>query len=467
MGSSSRWAQRVIWLIVIAAVLRALVWVVALPPWQGPDEGAHYSYVERIATEHSIPPLARGEPDRFSDATDRSAAATGFIAGLTRQQLRLLRRDITTFPPEPRGLSQHSDGSLLTGGYPPEYYLLGTVAYETPGLHNATGRLYAVRIVSALLGGLAALLIFRLLLAAGVPELLSVLGTAGFVQLPMFTQSSAIVNPDILLSVTLAGLTGALLRARTDMTRRRLLFVLLWMALAALAKPIGGPSALVLAIALLGLGPAGTTWARRALVGGGIAATLGVAYVGEAIVANFSVRGTYTTIGLVRYSLSYLWQFYLPRLWFMQSGAYEGHDYLPSWWVWIETSVGRFAWLTIPMSQWWYRLAFWTLVVAVGIAAAGFVRHRSRDVRVAGALLVAVLGYVLLLHMAEILLVINDGGLLLQGRYLLPIVPLLLAVLMLGLARMGRLGVATAAVLLGVTFVISVQGLTDTLVFFG
>jgi hypothetical protein len=74
---------------------------------------------------------------------------------------------------------------------------------------------------------------------------------------------------------------------------------------------------------------------------------------------------------------------------------------------------------------------------------------------------------VLLLHMAEILLVINNGGLLLQGRYLLPIVPLFEAVLLLGLARLGRLGVATAAVLLGVTFVLSIQGLTDTLVFFG
>jgi hypothetical protein len=88
-------------------------------------------------------------------------------------------------------------------------------------------------------------------------------------------------------------------------------------------------------------------------------------------------------------------------------------------------------------------------------------------VHVAGELMVAALAYVLLLHMAEVLLLINNGGLLLQGRYLLPIVPLLLAVLLLGLARLGRLGVATAGVLVGVTFVISIQGLTDTMVFFG
>ena len=98
------------------------------------------------------------------------------------------------------------------------------------------------------------------------------------------------------------------------------------------------------------------------------------------------------------------------------------------------------------MSQWWYRLAFWTLLVAAVIAAVGFVRAPRRGACASPApLLVAVLGYVLLLHMAEVLLVINNGGLLLQGRYLLPIVPLLEAVLLLGLARLGRVGVATAA----------------------
>jgi hypothetical protein len=170
---------------------------------------------------------------------------------------------------------------------------------------------------------------------------------------------------------------------------------------------------------------------------------------------------------MIRYSLSYLWQFYLPRLSFMTPGPYKGHDYLPSWWVWIETTVGRFAWLTVPMSQWWYRLGFWTLLLAIVLAVVGYVRHRSADARVVGALLVATLGYLLLLHMAEVLLVINDGGLLLQGRYLLPIIPLLLAVLLLGLARLGRAGVAMAGVLVGVTFAISLAGLSDTLVFFG
>ena len=73
----------------------------------------------------------------------------------------------------------------------------------------------------------------------------------------------------------------------------------------------------------------------------------------------------------------------------------------------------------------------------------------------------------LLLHLSEVLLAIGNGGLLLQGRYLLPVVPLLEAVLLLGLARLGRIGLVTAAGLVVVTFVISVQAVESTLVFFG
>ena len=106
MGSSSRWARRAIWLIALATVLRALVWVVALPPWQGPDEGAHYSYVERIAVEHSIPPLSHHRATTASRTPiSQSTASTDYIGLLTREQLRLLRRDMTVSRPS-RGTSR-------------------------------------------------------------------------------------------------------------------------------------------------------------------------------------------------------------------------------------------------------------------------------------------------------------------------------------------------------------------------
>jgi Predicted membrane protein (DUF2142) len=251
------------------------------------------------------------------------------------------------------------------------------------------------------------------------------------------------------------------MRARIDLTRRRLVFVILWGLLTALSKPVGPPTAIILAVALLGFGVTGTSWRRRGAVFALLAAFL-------AALAAYGRPAGIGPLTLVRYGISYLWQFYLPALPFMAPGPYVGrYGSLPSWWVWINTGVGRFGWLTTPLPSWAYNLALLTLALAAAVAAFGFARRARREVPVAAALLVAALGYVLLLHLSEVLLAIGNGGLLLQGRYLLPVVPLLEAVLLLGLARLGRVGLAVSGALVVVTFVLSVQAVESTLVFFG
>ena len=462
MGPSGRGVRVAVWLVAAATVLRALVWIVALPPWQGPDEPSHYSYVERIVVRHSIPPLARGEPDRFSTANQTSANSTGSDPYRFHWPVRPLRRDMGGFPSEPQGLSGDSSGPLNTSLYPPGYYALGALATEVPGLHaTATARLYAIRVVSALLGGLATILIFRLLLAAGVPDLLSLLGTVAFVQLPMFTQSTAIANPDILLSVGIVGLTASLLRARGVPTRRRLAFVLFWAVVTALSKPVGAPTALLLMAILLGVGPDQTSWRRRSAVAAAVAAVLAVVVAAQYPAGGASVRS-------IRIAASYVWQFYLPRLPGQIPGPYAVSPELASWSVWVRGTVGNFGWLTTRLPDWAYQLSFGLLIAGAVVAAAGFALRRLPSARVAGALLAAAISYVALLHLSEILLLLaGNNPLLLQGRYLLPIIPLFEAALLLGLARMGRLGLTIGWALAAMTFVLSVQGLDSVLVYFG
>jgi hypothetical protein len=237
--------------------------------------------------------------------------------------------------------------------------------------------------------------------------------------------------------------------------------VVLWGVLTALAKPVGGPTAIILTTALMGLGVAGSSWRRRAVVAGVLVAFF-------AALAAYGRPAGIGPLTLVRYGISYLWQFYLPKLPFQVPGPYVGrYAQLPSWWVWIETGIGRFGWLTTPMPSWAYQLGAYTLLAISVVAIFGFARRPRREAPVAAALLVAAFGYVLLLHLSEILLVIGNGGLLLQGRYLLPVVPLFEAVLLLGLARLGRVGLGAAGALVVVTFVLSAQGLESTLVFFG
>ena len=240
-------------LIVFAALLRGLVWAVALPPWQGPDEPAHFAYIQRIATTGEIPAQHHAPPDRFSVATEVSVRATGYLPFRTRQPLRLLRRGLQAFPVERDDLPQKNHGGLITWKYPPAYYLVATPAYLLPFLHTDTERLYAVRSVSAILGAITVWLVLALLLEAGVAPAIALLGVSAYALLPMVSQASAICNPDVLLMAALAGLARSLLVLCRGWNRRSALVVALWALLATLTKPIGGPAAAMVIVGDRGL----------------------------------------------------------------------------------------------------------------------------------------------------------------------------------------------------------------------
>ena len=254
------------------------------------------------------------------------------------------------------------------------------------------------------------------------------------------------------------------------LTRRSALLTALWAILALLTKPIGGPAALVLIVAMLGFGMGQPTVRRRLAATAAVAASLVVSYVLEAAAAPWPVFGTTGPLGAIRFGLSYLWQFYLPPLSFMDQAhdSYRAFDSLPSWRVWVETGVGFFGWFSAPMPAWAYNLALWSVIAATAIATWAALRRRSPRERSVPTLLAAALGYVLLLHLAEILLLLQGGtDLLLQGRYLIAVLPLFAAALYQPLSRVGNVGVLTAGALLAVAAVLSVEATIDVLVFFG
>ena len=120
------------------------------------------------------------------------------------------------------------------------------------------------------------------------------------------------------------------------------------------------------------------------------------------------------------------------------------------------------------MPSWAYNLAFWSVVAATGLAVWACIRTRGRGERALPALLAAAVGYVLLLHLAEVLLLLQGGfDLLLQGRYLIPIIPLFAAALYQPFSRIGRIGLLASGALLLVAAVLSVEAMNDVLVFFG
>jgi len=446
-----------------------------MPPWQGPDEPSHYAFTERLAN-WSYPNQA-GADNLPSPALEASIEHTAYLYFLTHDPRRPLTKEIReALPPEQPDLSQSAASSLTSAEYPPLYYALLVPFFRLPGLHTATSRLYALRAASALFGGLLVVLTFLLIREVVSDDALAIAGAALISLAPMITQASAIVNPDIGLAVACTGLALAALRVSgRGPTRGRLLAVAACALAAAFMKPFGPVAAVAVAGPLLGF----PFLARRT----GHPLALGSAAVIAGGVCLFLVslrRYGFVNLMNARYSVDYLWQFYLPPLPFM-TRVFTEHSPLtapvPAWQIWGVTGVGDFGWVSAPLSLEWIQLGAVSVAVAAVAAAAGYLFRRVAMTRwelaAAGSCFVALLLYVLGLHAAEVAQMLASigtaealQGRILQGRYLIPVAPLALAVLLVGLhAWSRRFALICEATLIAVWFVLSLAAL-NTIVHF-
>ena len=169
-------------LLLILLVYLALASLFALktPPWQNPDEPAHYNYVAYVATEWQLPVLQMGDYDQ------------AYL-----QQLKAGK-----FPPElsiePVRYEFHQ---------PPLYYLLATPFYWL------SGDLLALRLFSVALGAGVVFLVFLCARTVLPNAPYIALGAAAFAAfLPMHIAVMASVNNDALAELVIAAALLALLR---------------------------------------------------------------------------------------------------------------------------------------------------------------------------------------------------------------------------------------------------------------
>jgi hypothetical protein len=143
---------------------------------------------------------------------------------------------------------------------------------------------------------------------------------------------------------------------------------------------------------------------RRAVMFG-VAAVLALG----ALVAVAVAAGTPRQLG------AYLWQFYSP----LDSG---GWTLLPQWPlrdVWLEGAAGAFGWLEVRFPWPVYALAA-LLLGAVVVA----ILPRLRLTPLTVAFTLPALALVAGLHLTELDMLVSDGTAFTQGRYLLPLLPL-------------------------------------------
>jgi 4-amino-4-deoxy-L-arabinose transferase-like glycosyltransferase len=411
----------------LATLARSLAFAVALPAWQGPDEPAHYAYVERLATG-GFPPF-QGANLVFSDAVNVSVQRT-----ITSFRERRADRPLTAqaeralLTPERGGLSTAGNSTLGARSYPPLYYVTLLPAYWLGG-NTATNRLYAMRFVNALYGALFALAIALLVYEVTRRRQLSL--AAGLLASlpPVVSQASATCTPDIALALFATLSCWAVVRLRPGAGRSDLAKAAAALLAVALTKPVGVFLALVILVAI------GWPWLRPAARGlrpvarlaiGAIAlATLWFAGNRAVDVAGATRHGT---LPAIRYGLSYLWQYYLPRLSFMNPAFQRSvlTDPLPLWGTWVRTGAGSFGWLSAWLPHWAYLVAIAGTLCIVLSGIAAIVRNRASEVsRTARRAIYGIVGFILVLHVTEIVSLINGTGLVLQGRYAMPAIPLM------------------------------------------
>jgi hypothetical protein len=448
----------------IAAIV-GLCWALTVPPWQSPDELSQYAYVESLATSFRLPGNAHREifSDDESTAITSVDASTGALNPATvPPSWSRGGYDAYLHNPAARRYSTRADGGgpSSADGNPPLYYLLGTVGYLLDPGGTAYGRLYGIRLegtIFLLLTTLGAWLLAGETFGRRRPAQLASAAVA--VLLPMTAFISTSVNPDALI---ITEWTFALWMAARIVNRAARTRDVAWMcalvAAAILTKDnsyaLIPPEALAVAIGLARR-PAGSR--VRALPRLGATALLAVVPVGIWLSVSRSIGGTaiaqVSTAGRpfnVRQFVSYLWQFYLPRLPFMHSFRLVAGT--PAVTVWVKEGAGDFGWLDVPLPSWMLELA--EALVGVLTLASIWLLARLRGTWRLGLLavdLLALISLLVLLHVTEYRQTLGGGGAFLQGRYILPVVSLLGLAVGLILTRLPRpaRGPAMALVFVG------------------
>ncbi len=365
-----RRVPRAAWVCALVAFLNAACWSVISPPFENPDEPAHFAYVERLAQTGKLPASSAesfpsAEYTVLGDlhyAQVRYHSEQGTIS--TEAEQRQLERDLA----KPLARSDEEGATGVSASQPPLYYALETIPY---GLASAGGLLDQValmRLFSALFGGLTALFAF-LFVREALPgaRWAWTVGGLGVALAPLLGQMSGAVNPDAMLFAVSAALFYCLARGfRRGITPRLAAAIGVVLAIGVTTKLnfIGLVPGAVLGVLVLC-----ATEARRSRRSAYrcLALALGIGaspillygmvnlFAGHPLGGSFSALVTFTRRGgAILDEISYIWQFYLPRLPGMS--AYF-HGISTTRLFWFNGLVGVYGWLDATFPSWVYNFA--------------------------------------------------------------------------------------------------------------
>jgi 4-amino-4-deoxy-L-arabinose transferase-like glycosyltransferase len=428
------------------AVIQAVTWSLVIPALQGPDEVAHFTYTQLIVEKGGIPWRPGGlgkELDPFTREVGNAQVNAGLLplAGnlgarplWTSADVALWSRRDAALPDSARSVGGTSATSLKN---PPVYYLYEAVPYAV-----ARGGSFFDREMVMRLANIPLLLIALTFVWLVAGELFGrrsdqVLATATAALVPQLTNVTATINPDaLLIAEWSAAIWLMILILRRGLQFRLLLWLAAVVVLAGFTHgrslPLLLPVVLTLAIAF------GRDRGWRPLR---IAAAFGAAYVLIILVASTWGQGS------LREFASYVWQFYLPKLGFMNPSI--GPPDYGFRRAFTERLYGTLAQLEVVLPHtlgtwmlWLTVLGLIALVVAL-VLQRDAVRRNAPIAIVLGATIIALL---LGLHLAAYRsMLTSPGDPIITARYLLPLLPLFGAAIVIVARALPRTGAAVFA----------------------
>ncbi len=464
-----RAVPRAAWACALVMLANGLAWSLITPPFEVPDENAHYAYVQQVAERGTVPRLVLPE-GALSPAQDTMLGAVLFYQIVGERPnpspMSYLQQRAVEATERERLSSRGSGDALSATNNPPLYYALEAIPYKLAASGSVLDRLAAMRVLSALMGALTVLLIY-LFLSELLPAHRWAWTTGALVAAfqPLFGFMSGGVNNDNLLYLAAAGVLWGLARTfRGSLTPANgaLIGGFLGAGIVTKLTLLGFLPAVALGL-LLALGRAWSLERARALRGAAWAVGLTAAPVLAYLALNRLVwhRGAIPGgIGSVsaaagsaikfnfREELSHIWQLYLPSI-----GMRDQFSYVPLWKTWFKGFFGRLGWLDYKFAYHFYIAALAVALGAVALAIGEIVRRRRAFASRIGEFAVyalALIGICVEVGVQSYRLMVQTAGSgqFEQARYLLPLLGLYAAIAALA-ARFGgrRWGPAIGALL--------------------
>lgn len=461
------------WVCFAVALMNGTAWGLITPLFEVPDEAGHVAYAQYVA-ETGKPPTGNQSLTHFSKQERHLLDAIRWKAIMRREDSRVpgtsnfqkrIQRVVST------PASQLSEGGYTTDtNNPPLYYFAAATVYHLSPWTSLPDRVHAMRLFSALLAAVTVLFVF-LFLRELMPSTrwAWTVGALAVAFQPMFGFTSSGVTSDTLLYMASAGIFYLFARAfRRGLTPRVGLAIGALTAVGLLSKlnMLGLAPGIAFGLAVLVLRADGDR--RRQAISGALAA-LAVAAIPAAMymVLNSTTwdRGLWfgnsgvpplspivpgkhhaATGGFLN-ALSYMWQFYLPRL-------PEMHPFFHTYQVrtiWFNGMIGAFGWLDYGFPLWVYNWAFalsfgvLVLVVRALISLRDSIRSRLWEL---ATYLVLAFGLIVLVAATSYVARVGGAASYEQPRYLFPLLALYGALIVIAARGVGkRYGPAAGVVL--------------------